>query len=247
MSLLKTTPVSSVDDVRQFFEAFAQHNVEQHGKAAKLLNYRISLLKKHAAFKYSDDVLDIGCGNGHHLFSLDGFFRSGTGIDIAKGMVNAAERRVPENASSTYFFQVDDAQSLRHIPDNSKDVVFCVGALEHMFDKTSVLQASKRVLRPGGRFVCLTLNDQFVWYRTLAPMLGYATRHLATDHRLDKRQAQALLKQTGFKASKIGYWTFVPQGDMPQVYAKFCKILDLFGHVAAARYLRGGLILSGSK
>ncbi|MFK7848646.1 MAG: class I SAM-dependent methyltransferase [Rhodothermales bacterium] len=247
MSLLKTTPVSSVDDVRRFFDAFAQHNIEQHGKAAKLLNYRISLLKKYADFKYSDEVLDIGCGNGHHLFSLDGFFRSGTGIDIAKGMVNAAEHSVPANASSTYSFLVDDAQSLLGIPDQSKDVVFCVGALEHMFDKVSVLSAAKRVLRPGGRFVCLTLNDQFIWYRTLAPLLGYATRHLATDHRLDQSQAQALLEQTGFKSTKIGYWTFVPQGDMPAMCAKLCKVIDLLGHIGAARYLRGGLVLSGVK
>ena len=79
MSLLKSTPVSSIEDVRQFFDAFAPRNVEQHGHADKLLDYRVSLLVSHARLKPSDRVLDIGCGNGHHLFAMDGAFRTATG------------------------------------------------------------------------------------------------------------------------------------------------------------------------
>lgn len=245
MALLETKPVTSVDDVRQFFDAFAHYNVEQHGKADALLQYRISLLKKYAGFKPADEVLDIGCGNGHHLFALDGTFRSAIGIDIAAGMVDRAKRTMPANSSSTFHFLVDDAQTLSIIPDNAVDVVICVGALEHMFDKRSVLSAARRVLRKNGRFICLTLNDQFVWYQKLAPYLGYATRHLATDHRLGKTEAGELMGAAGFRSIQTDYWTFIPQGDMPPFYAKLCRLLDVAGHITLPHHLRGGLVLCG--
>ena len=247
MAILETKPVSSVDDVRQFFDAFAQYNVEQHGRAGALLQYRVSLLKKYAGFQPDHDVLDMGCGNGHHLFALDGAFRSAIGVDIAAGMVDTAKRTAPSNSGSTYHFLVDDAQTLSVIPDNAVDVVICVGALEHMLDKHAVLTSARRVLRKNGRLVCLTLNDQFVWYQKLAPSLGYATRHLATDHRLDKAEAGALLKAAGFRSIRTDYWTFIPRGDMPPFYAGLCRVLDIAGHIALPHHLRGGLVLCGER
>ncbi len=247
MSTLRTTPAASIDDIRHFFDAFASANVEQHGKAAALLNYRISLIKKYAGFRYHDEVLDIGCGNGHHLFAMDGYFRHATGIDISAGMVHAAERRMPATLDSFYDFFVDDAQILAHVPDASKDVVLCVGALEHMPDKRAVLESVNRVLRPGGRFVCLTLNDRFVWYRHLAPSLGYETRHLATDRRLDKSKARTLMGSVGFRQHNVSHWTFIPRGDMPPFYANLCHCLDYAGRLAFADMFRGGLVLYGEK
>ncbi len=245
--MLKTTPVTSVDDVRQFFDAFSRFNSEQHGKAAALLKYRISILKKYAGFTPHDQVLDIGCGNGHHLFALDGAIESGIGIDIASGMIDAATCTLPKTSRSTYKFLVGDAQTLSDIPDQSVDVVFCIGALEHMFDKRSVIRSAYRVLKDRGRFVCLTLNDQFLWYRTLAPRLGYATRHLATDHRLDRAEAGALLTSAGFHTPRLDFWTFIPRGDMPRKYAELCRLFDAAGKLAFPHLLRGGLVMSGHK
>ncbi len=247
MPTLRTTPAASIDDIRRFFDTFANYNVEQHGKAASLLNYRVSLLKKYAGFRYDDEVLDIGCGNGHHLFAMDGYFRRAAGIDISVGMVNAADRMAPANADSSYHFFVDDAQTLANVPDASKDVVLCVGALEHMPDKRAVMESVTRVLRPGGRFVCLTLNDGFIWYRHLAPQLGYETRHLATDQRLDKSAARNMMKQAGFRHTTVSHWTFIPRGDMPPFYANLCQCLDYAGRLAFADLFRGGLVLYGER
>lgn len=247
MSLLKPTPVSSVEDVRQFFDAFAPRNVEQHGHADKLLDYRVSLLVSHARLKPSDHVLDIGCGNGHHLFAMDGAFRSAIGVDLAPGMIQAAQYSIPADAHATYTFLVDDAHGLPQITEDTFDVVFCVGALEHMPDKQEVLQAVYRVLRKGGRFVCLTPNDQFLWYRWLAPRRGYETRHLSTDRRLKPAEARQLIRLAGFSHTKVDYWTFIPTGDMPRGYAIFCKTLDWIGHAFAPDSLRGGLVLCAIK
>lgn len=247
MSLLKPTPVSSIEDVQRFFDAFAPRNVEQHGNADKLLDYRVSLLVSHAQLKPSDRILDIGCGNGHHLFAMDGAFRAATGVDLAPGMIKAARYGTPQDSHSTYTFLVDDAHALAQVSEAGFDVVFCVGALEHMPDKPEVLQTVFRVLRKGGRFVCLTPNEQFLWYRWLAPRRGYETRHLSTDRRLRPNEARTLIKKTGFSHCNIDYWTFIPSGDMPHGYATLCKVFDLLGHVIAPASLRGGIVISAIK
>ena len=245
MALQKPTPVSSLDDVRRFFDAFAPRNHEQHGRPDALLNYRVNLLRAHSQLRSTDDVLDLGCGNGHHLFALDGSMRSATGIDLAPQMVAAAERAQPVSPRTSYRFLVDDAQRLTKVPDQSVDVAWCVGALEHMFDKAAVLSAARRVLRTNGRFVCLTLNDQFVWYSKLAPRLGYTTQHLSSDRRLDSDEACHLMHSAGFREISVSYWRFIPRGDMPPAVAHACRLLDAVGNVACARYLRGGLVVRG--
>ena len=162
-------------------------------------------------------------------------------------MIKAAQYGIPADAHSRYTFLVDDAHGLSQVNEGNFDVVFCVGALEHMPDKPEVLQAVYRVLRKGGRFVCLTPNDQFLWYRWLAPRSGYETRHLSTDRRLKPAEARQLIGQAGFSHSNIDYWTFIPSGDMPRGYARLCKALDWAGHAFAPASLRGGLVLCAIK
>ena len=75
---LVTTPAQSQSDVLHFFNQFAAFNTEQHGTPDRLLEYRMKVLHRFAAFTPQDTVLDIGCGDGKHLFELDA--RIGQGI-----------------------------------------------------------------------------------------------------------------------------------------------------------------------
>ena len=245
--MLQTTPTHSLEDVRQFFDRFSEENFERHGRAGRLLKYRTRLLLRYASPQPDDTLLDLGCGNGNHLFALDGRFKEGIGVDLSAGMIASAQRAMPATLCSHYRFSTDDAHTLSSQPDASVDVVICVGALEHMPDKLAVLQSARRVLRNGGRFVCLTLNDEFLWYRRIAPALGYATHHLATDERLDWHRASLLLDLAGFRRFGVSHWAFVPGGDMPAGVARFCRALECIGRFIVPRHLRGGLILHAKK
>ena len=244
---LTTAPAQSQADVRHFFDSFAAFNTEQHGTADRLLDYRIKVLHQFAAFRTNDVVLDIGCGDGKHLFALDGKIARGIGIDLSPNMVAFAAERSHYTTTSQYAFYVDNAESLEKIPPTSVDVVICTGALEHMLNKKAVLHAIRRVLKPGGRFVCLTLNDQFFWYNLWAPAINHPTYHLATDKRINAKQAEHLLSATGFTLYDVDFWTFIPRGDMPPIAASACSFLDKLGHIGASRWLRSGLVLSGIK
>jgi 2-polyprenyl-6-hydroxyphenyl methylase/3-demethylubiquinone-9 3-methyltransferase len=165
-------------------------------------------------------VLDVGCGNGHHLLALAPEVAHGIGIDVSPGMIELARaclRNSPRNADLT--FEVDDSEKLNGIADQSVDLAICIGALEHMLDKQSVLASIYRALKFGGRFVCLTLHADYVWYRTLAPLLGFATKHLSSDRMLSHDELLVLLERAGFRKIQFAPWTFVPRGDVPATLA----------------------------
>lgn len=238
-----TKHVQSREDIRQFFNRFAAHNVEHHGAAGRLLAYRLQIFDQFSKFSPLDTVLDVGCGNGKHLFALDGRIGQAIGIDFSTNMIARACSAVSPRLASAYSFRVDNAEQLSTIPDQSVDVVICSGALEHMLDKESVIHAIYRVLKRGGRFVCLTLNNEFVWYSRWAPALGLPTYHLSTDRRLDTAEADRLLRRAPFSAHGIQYWTFIPRGDMPAYCAIGCTLLDRIGRWGGARWLRSGMVL----
>ena len=144
-------------------------------------------------------------------------------------------------------FEVDDAEELKGIADQSIDLAICIGAFEHMLDKRAVLASIHRVLKFGGRFFCLTLHADYIWYRTIAPLLGFGTKHLSSDRMLTRDEFSALLDQAGFRRIRSAPWTFIPKGDVPALVALLLTVLDAIGRHARLDSLRGGLSLCAWK
>ena len=149
-----TTPSYSTADIRCYFDQCASTGFfEEHGHPQRLLECRLALVRSMARPRPSDVVLDLGCGNGHHLLALGPEIARGIGIDVSAGMIELARARLrssPWKANLT--FQVDNAEELKGIADQSVDLAICIGAFEHMLDKRAVLASTYRVLKFGGRF-----------------------------------------------------------------------------------------------
>lgn len=241
---LTSQTVAGASDIEKFFDHAAGDYREQHGSQEKLLRYRLGLIRSLAHFSASDIVLELGTGPGNHLIPLAPLFASAAGTDISGRMIEIAKQRCEEaGLEDKLQFRTDDAQTLESVPSQSIDVAFCVGAFEHMPDKAAVLRSVARVLRPGGRFVCLTPNGDWLWYRWLAPLLGLHTTRLSTDRFVGAKEVHRSLADCGFHSVRTGYWTFVPRGDMPSICASAMSLLDRVGHVVAPRHLRGGLTI----
>lgn len=234
------TPAATTADLRAFFNTLAADPTDRHGPPRTLLANRLRILNRHAQFTPSDLVLDIGCGDGAHLRALVDRIDRGIGIDLSPRMITTARQQTTHPDLS---FHVDDAERLTTIPSSTVDKVLCVGMLEHVLRPSRVLRQVNRVLTPGGRFVALTLNGAYWWYR-LADSLALPTRHLTTDHRLEPEQGKRLLQRNGLFA-EIGFWSFVPTGDLPTPLSALCHALDRLGQRTALSQLRGGLRLSG--
>lgn len=239
---LTTTQVHSTIDVKAFFDRCAYTYSEQHGHPERLLNYRVGLVKQHARLCSNDVVLDIGCGNGHHLLALACAMGRGIGIDLSSSMIVAARRRLRSSPwQDKLTFIVDNGENLSAIAGRSIDLVICIGAFEHMLDKAAVLASVRQVLNPKGRFFCLTPNGGYFWYRVLAPLLGFETKHLSTDRFLTRSELIHLLTEAGFRRVQTGYWTFIPKGDMPWIVWFVLRGLDALGRLFHLNSLRGGL------
>lgn len=240
---LVTTPVRGVTDIKSFFDQCASSDfAEQHGNPKRLFEYRLGLVRNHAQLQSTDVVLDLGCGNGHHLLALGPEMAHGIGVDFSPGMIRVARDRLRRSSSRARLtFEVDDADELKGTADQSVDLVICIGAFEHMLNKRAVLASVYRVLKFGGRFFCLAADADYVWYRTVAPLLGFATKHLSSDKFLTSDEFVGLLYQAGFRRIRSVPWTFIPKGDMPALVGFLLAGLDEIGRRARLNSLRGGL------
>jgi len=241
---LTTRAVTSRADLIGFFDALASRYAEAHGSADRLLAYRLGVIRQLLEGAPRGTLLEIGCGTGIHALALASEFTTVIGTDISPAMIDAARRLAEQTAYAS--FRVDPAEELTTVADQSVDVVLCVGALEHMPDKPRVLDQVRRVLRPEGRFVCLTPNGGYCWYRRLAPLLRRDVRHLSTDLFVTRRQLEALLTAAGLETVECRLWTFVPRGDLPAGLGPVLGVLDRFGRRTGMASLRGGIAIAAS-
>jgi ubiquinone/menaquinone biosynthesis C-methylase UbiE len=244
-----TTPSYTSADIKSFFDQCASTgSPEQHGHPQRLLEYRLELVRSLARPRPTDVILDVGCGIGHHLLALAPEVARSIGIDMSPGMIELARARLWNSPfRANLAFEVDDAEELKGIADQSIDLAICIGAFEHMLDKRAVLASIYRVLKFGGRFFCLTLHADYIWYRTIAPVLGFGTKHLSSDRMLTHDEFSALLDQAGFRRIRFAPWTFIPKGDVPSLVALLLTVLDVIGRHARLDSLRGGLSICAWK
>ena len=245
---LQTTPAETSEDIRKFFDAIAPNYADAHGEASRALRDRLALIESLLAGTRRDTLVEIGCGTGLHLFPLAGFYQRVIGTDLSPAMIARAEaiRRNHPHAPRIQL-RVDPAECLATVANDTADAVLCVGALEHMPDKATVLNQVYRILKPGGAFVCLTPNGDYVWYRRLAPRLGLSVRHLSTDRFLGEAELVALLSGSGLVLDRLQPWTFIPRGDMPAGWARVLQFADGLGRLTGRTGWRGGLAFRAIK
>lgn len=246
MGRVRTRDVASRDEVATHFDGIARDYREAHGPAQRLLEYRLRVLRRRLGTASPEGVLlEIGCGTGIHLLPLARGYGRALGTDLSAAMVDVArERAAALPWGDRVEARTDPAEELATVADASVDAAFCVGALEHMWDRPRVFAQVRRVLRPRGRFVCLTPNGGWIWFRRLAPRLGVAVRHLSTDRFLTAGDLAALAAAAGLAVESCDPWTFIPRGDMPRPWTLLLRGLDQLGRLTGSPSLRGGLALT---
>jgi len=106
-------------------------------------------------------ILDIGCGAGGitlHLVATHGAARA-TGFDVEKPVIEAARRGAIRQGLDDRVSFVQAPPGPLPFADVSFDVVFSKDALLHVPDKDALFAEIFRVLKPGGRFLCLEFSS----------------------------------------------------------------------------------------
>ena len=98
-------------------------------------------------------VLDLGCGDGTTAVPLARLGAEILGVDIARNLVAAGNKRAAERGLKRLRFQEGDACDLRGIDDHAFDLTLSVFGAMFAPKPFEVAREMVRVTRPGGRIV----------------------------------------------------------------------------------------------
>jgi ubiquinone/menaquinone biosynthesis C-methylase UbiE len=98
-------------------------------------------------------VLDLGCGDGTTAVPEAKLGADVQGIDIARNLVEAANKRAKELGLTNLKVQEGDASNLQEVPDKSFDLVVSIFGAMFAPKPFDVAKEMVRVTRPGGRIV----------------------------------------------------------------------------------------------
>lgn len=167
-------------------------------------------------------LLDLAGGTGDISF---GWLAKGGGpailSDINPAMLEVGRDRATDRGYlESLTFLVADAEALP-IPSASMDVVSMAFGLRNCTDKNAVLREARRVLRPGGRFLCLEFSRLEVaaliplydaWSFKVLPRLGKlfandaeSYQYLAESIRMfpDQETLAQMMRDAGLSRVKV--------------------------------------------
>src|SRR5262245_41863476 len=98
-------------------------------------------------------VLDLGCGDGTTALPAAKLGADVLGVDIARNLVEAGNRRAAKHGLTNCRFQEGDASNLQELPDQAFDLVVSIFGAMFAPKPFEVAKEMVRVTRPGGRIV----------------------------------------------------------------------------------------------
>lgn len=217
--------MSNFSEISRYYEKTA---VVQKSASEKLFEL--------LAIEKMDDVLDLGCGPGHHTYKIrkltDGHV---VGIDASQGMIDQA---MAAYSSERIFFQINTAEELDI--ENRFSAIFCNSAFQWFGNPTQAAFNCYKALRPSGRMAIQSPATS-----AYCPNFVHATNALLNDFRTketfkhfrapwtyldDAESYSAIFKDAGFivESSQI---IEVSQRCTPE------KAFEIFESGAAAGYL----------
>jgi len=98
-------------------------------------------------------ALDLGCGDGTTALPLALLGADVTGVDIARNLVNAGNRRAAEAGLDRLKFHQGDACNLEGVDDGAFDLILSVFGAMFAPKPSDVAREMVRVTKPGGQIV----------------------------------------------------------------------------------------------
>ncbi len=148
-----------------------------------------SLLDRHLPPCADRRILDVGCGSGATLRSLE---RYGTtvGLDPFPSAIELSRRRGLDR------LVMGDATALP-LASESCDLVTSLDVLEHIGAERTAVAEMTRVLKPGGHLALMVPAYQFLW----------SQHDVALDHqrRYTAPRVREVLEEAGLRVVRLGY------------------------------------------
>ncbi|RVU25595.1 class I SAM-dependent methyltransferase [Sandaracinomonas limnophila] len=121
-----------------------------------------SLIAELAGQNKNLKQLDLCCGDGVHSFTAASYGANVIALDYAENSILIAKKRSIE-LNLDVDFRTCDVEDLP-FEDNSFDLITCIGSLSYL-NQEVFLSEVKRVLKPGGVFICVDSFNHNIFYR----------------------------------------------------------------------------------
>ena len=219
-----------ITDVQSIFSSIAS----KYDKLNAILTLNIDRIWRKKAVKLcnikeNDRVLDLCCGTGKMVeleCSAVGRNTEVVGLDFNREMLNVGYKNLNKSLVSHKFNLIQgDAMELP-FGDNSFDCITIAFGLRNVPNKIKAISEMYRVLKPGGKVVCLELskpempvfrNVYNLYFNYVLPVIGYlGTQDKAAYYYLrdsvngfmTKKQLRHEFKNIGFENSRFKSLTF---------------------------------------
>lgn len=148
----KALPILDHERVREFYDSVYYRDAEPATVVTKHLRRLAEKLGPWTARR----VLDIACGIGLWLRTVEAHGAIPAGADISHKAVAICQRALP---NATLY--CGPAERLP-FADGEFDFISCLGALEHFLDPHAALREIVRVAKPGAMVLLLVPNSDFL-------------------------------------------------------------------------------------
>ena len=125
-------------------------------------------------------IADIGCGTGYGTVHLAKFAQHAIGVDYSAETV---EQNKKDNATVANLEFITCTVPPITLPDASVDVVTAFQFIEHLSDPLGFIKEAKRILKPGGVFLCTTVNGKMSLARNPFHVFEYTFATIEADFR----------------------------------------------------------------
>lgn len=138
------------------------------------------------AYEYAESfvkgkkVADIGCGTGYGTVHLAQFAEAATGVDYSAETLEGSRK---EYATVTNLSFVHGKVPPVPLETESMDVVTAFQFIEHIPDPVDFIRDVHRVLKPGGVFLCTTVNAKMSLARNPFHVFEYTFAGMEADFR----------------------------------------------------------------
>ena len=221
---------TKITDVEKVFSVIAK----RYDMLNSILTLNIDRLWRRKAIKICDikegqKVLDLCCGTGQMInYECKAVGKNTTviGVDFSQEMLNVGDRRLNQSLKDYKFKLIRDSILELPFEENSFDCITIAFGLRNISDKSKALSEMYRVLKPGGRLVCLELskpntpilkNIYDLYFNHVLPFVGsigtgdkkayYYLRDSVNDF-MNKKQLKQEIAKIGFKNSEYKSLTF---------------------------------------
>jgi ubiquinone/menaquinone biosynthesis C-methylase UbiE len=125
-------------------------------------------------------VADIGCGTGYGTVHMVQFAESAVGVDYSAETVAQNKK---DNAHIENLEFITCTVPPIDLPSESFDVVTAFQFIEHLEDPMGFIKEAKRILKPGGVFLCTTVNAKMSLARNPFHVFEYTFDGMEADFR----------------------------------------------------------------